>query len=428
MNSYLFKKIFLLVAIFSLVWGTNLSVSFAAGETINIGFIGAISTPYGKSEHAAIEIAFEEINAEGGILGRPVRLIAEDSKRQVPLALAAYKKLVMDDECLMIFTEGTEGTTACSQVGERLYAQYPHLLFAVWANDYPVFDVVEKQYDRYKFMFRAFTSAADNYNPKLGFQKFFKDTVRAKKVALLIEDAAWTKVWRDGIPGKFPSQKEAFEKNGIKVVYYNVTDIKEQMFLPILEQIAKSGADTIYWITAYTDNVTLTKQWAQSGAKDLNIVFHAGMSSLKSFWEMTGGQGLGVASFWPEIKVPFTKYSEPFIDKLRAKGGGMMASTYGCYDSPFMLKAAVEKVGNTKDVNSIIKALETVEVQRGFFKVAYDKRHEQVKGYPYQPMLCGQFQENGRYVLVNEPELMKVTNPKDKYIPVKELKKRAASK
>jgi hypothetical protein len=93
-----------------------------------------------------------------------------------------------------------------------------------------------------------------------------------------------------------------------------------------------------------------------------------------------------------------------------------------------MLKAAVEKVGNTKDVNSIIKALETVEVQRGFFKVAYDKRHEQVKGYPYQPMLCGQFQENGRYVLVNEPELMKVTNPKDKYIPVKELKKRAASK
>jgi len=103
-----------------------------------------------------------------------------------------------------------------------------------------------------------------------------------------------------------------------------------------------------------------------------------------------------------------------------------MASTYACYDSPWMLKAALEKVGNTKDGDALIKALEEVEIQRGFFKMKFDKRHEQVKGYPYQPMLCGQFQLNGKYVLVNEPELIKVTNPGEKYIHVTELKKLAA--
>jgi branched-chain amino acid transport system substrate-binding protein len=80
-----------------------------AKEPIKIGFIGALSTPYGASNKASLDISIEEINKAGGIMGRPVELITEDWKREVPLAVAAYKKLVMKDKCLLIFTEGTEG-------------------------------------------------------------------------------------------------------------------------------------------------------------------------------------------------------------------------------------------------------------------------------------------------------------------------------
>ena len=101
-----------------------------AKEPIKIGFIGALSTPYGASNKESLEISIDELNKSGGIMGRPVVLITEDWKREVPLAVAAYKKLVMGDKCLLIFTEGTEGSTACAQVGARLYPSYPHLMFA----------------------------------------------------------------------------------------------------------------------------------------------------------------------------------------------------------------------------------------------------------------------------------------------------------
>lgn len=426
MKNRLCKRVFLFVMVFSLVLGVGLTVSFAADkEPINLGFIGALSTPFGVSDSTAIKIAVEEINEMGGILGRPVNLIIEDSKRQVPLALAAYKKLVMKDKCLIVFTEGTEGTSACSQLAARLFPQYPHLQFAVWTAHYPLFDRVEEEYDTYKFMFRAFSNSSDSYHPALHFQGFFKDVVGTKKVALLIEDAGWTELWRKGLPGKFPTQKEDFEKNGIEVVYYSETDIKEKMFLPILEKIAESGADTIYWITAYTDTITLTKQWAQSSAKDIDLLFQAGACSYAAFPKMTGGQCLGIASCWPEIAIPFTEHSLPFLKKLRERKAGMMASVYGCYDSPWILKAAVEKVGGTKDVDAVIKALETVEIQRGFYKMKFDGRHDQVKGYPYQPVPIGQFQEDGTYVLVFPQELVKLTNPGGKYIRVKDLRKQA---
>lgn len=427
MKKCLLKWMLVIAVVLPLVSTSGLSDAYAASnDPVKFGFIGALSTPFGLSNSTALKIAVEEINEEGGILGRPVELIIEDSKREVPLALAAYKKLVMQDKCLVVFTEGTEGTSACSQLGARLYPQYPHLQFAIWVAHYPLFDVVEEQYDKYKFMFRAFSNSSDSYHPDLHFVDFFKDVIGTKKLALLIEDAGWSEVWRKGVPGKFPTEKENFEQKGVDVVYHKVTDIKEKMFLPILEEISKSGADTIYWITAYTDTITLTKQWAQSPAKDIDLVFQAGACSYAAFWQMTGGLSLGVASCWPEIAIPFTEHSMPFLKKMKEKGAGMMASVYGCYDSPWLLKVAVEKVGNTKNVDEIIQTLETVENQRGFYKLKFDKRHEQVKGVPYQPVPIGQFQQEGEYVLVFPEELVEITNPGREYVRVKELRKQAA--
>jgi branched-chain amino acid transport system substrate-binding protein len=255
--------------------------------------------------------------------------------------------------------------------------------------------------------------------------EFFKKSVGTKKVALLIEDIGWTEVYRKGKPGVYPTHKEYFEKNGIKVVYEANTDIKEKMFLPILEKVAASGADTIYWITGYTDTVTLVKQWAQSPAKDIDLIFQSGAVSYAAFWKMTGGQGLGVAAAWPEIAIPFTDKTKPFLDKLKAKGSGLLASTYGAYDGPWILKGAAEKVGGVDDVEKLIKALETGKFQRGFWVWAFDKRHEPQKGFPYLPTILGQFQENGEYVCVHPDKLIQMTNPKKKYVRVKELRKRA---
>jgi branched-chain amino acid transport system substrate-binding protein len=394
----------------------------AEKEPIKIGLIAALSAPYGLSNKVSLEISIEELNKEGGILGRPVKLVVEDWKREVPLAVAAYKKLVMSEKCLVVFTEGTEGTTACMQEAAKMMQEFPHLQFAFWtAHDGPT-ETVCANYEKYKFFFRVYPKSGDSYDPKLKFWTMFTEVVGTKKLALLIEDIGWTEPYVKGLPGKYPPFKDFIEEKGVKVVYQAKSAIGEKMFLPTLEKIAASGADTIYWITGYTDTVTLAKQWSESAAKNLDFVAQSGACSYAAFWNMTGGAALGWVSTWPEVRIPFTGKSSAFLKELNKRGAGLIASTYGAYDGPWIIKAAVEKVGHTNDVGALIKALESVEAQRGFWTWKFDKCHDPVKGHPYHPTILAQFQEDGKYVAVFDDSLRKLTNPNDKFIHVKELR------
>ncbi len=402
----------------------------AEKEPIKIGLIAALSAPYGMSNKVSLEISTEELNKEGGILGRPVKLIVEDWKREVPLAVAAYKRLVMREKCLVVFTEGTEGTTACMQEAAKMMAEFPHLQFGFWtAHDGPT-EMVCANYKKYKFFFRVYPKSGDSYDPKLKFWTMFTEVIGTKKLALVIEDIGWTEPYIKGLPGKYPPFKEFIEQKGVKVVYYGKSAIGEKMFLPTFEKIAASGADTTYWITGYTDTVTMAKQWADSAAKNIDLVAQSGACSYASFWNMTGGSALGWVSTWPEVRIPFTEKSLTFLDELNKRKAGLIASTYGAYDGPWIIKAAMEKLGNAhaQDMPALIKTLENIEAQRGFWKWRFDKCHDPVKGYPNHPTILAQFQENGKYIAVFDDNLRKLTNPKDKFIRVKDLRAKAGRK
>jgi len=397
----------------------------AEKETIKIGLICAFGTPYGDSEKAALEIGVEEINAMGGILGRRVELVVEDWKREVPLAVAAYRKLVMTDGCLLVITEGTEGTTACREEAVKLYPEYPHIQFCLWTAAQGVtMDVLPSQWEKYKFLFRIYPHTGMTWEPDnirdlvSGLKK-----MGAGKLALVIEDIAWTEPYITGAPQYgWPPLKDLLEANGIPVVFFAKNAIGEKMFLPIFEQIAASGADVIYWVTGYTDTVTLAKQWAESPAKNLPILSQSGACSYRTFWNMTDGACLGWVTMYPEIDIPFTNKTKTFLEKLRAKGVGYLASTAGAYETPYVLKAAIEKVGSVKNVDAIIEALEAVRVQNAFWTWKFDEHHNPVYGYPYYTIPWGQFQKDGKFVVVNPEEIRALTNPQDNFIPVKVLR------
>jgi len=389
---------------------------------IKIGHIGAFSTPFGKSDKASLEISVDEINAAGGIMGRQVQPIFEDSKGEVPLAVAAYKKLVMTDGCVLVLTEGTEGSIACREEAVKMFSDYPHIQFLTWVAGEQAM-TVWKDPEKYKFMFRVYSRTGDSWDPNADAVSLWRDIIGTKKLALLHEDIAWANEYDTGIPDKgYPPLKEYFEKNGISVVYTGKNSISEKMFLPIFEKIAASGADTIYWITGYTDTTTLVKQWADSAARDIDLTLMSGTCNYAAFWDMTGGAALGVVSLWPEVKVPFTAKSLPFLEKLNTKGAGLTASTYGACDTPYILKAAIEKAGGTKDVNALIKALEQVEVQNAFWIWKFDKDHEPLKGSPYMPLIEAQFQGKDKFYAIFDEGVRKAANPDQHFVRVKDLR------
>jgi ABC-type branched-subunit amino acid transport system substrate-binding protein len=421
-----FIAVLLLVTVFVVFVAVGTSQAAEEKGPIKIGFIGRLAAPFGLTDKTALELSVADLNAEGGIMGRPVKLIVMDSKGQIPLVVAAYKTLVMTEKCTLVVVEGSEPTFSCMEVGAELYKKYPHLMFSIFvAHDTPTI-MVCNNYDKYKFFFRPFEKGGIHYDPKVHWDRLWTKVMKIKKIAFMAEDMAFAEPFVKGIPGHAPSMPEYFKSIGLEVVYTGQNSIQEKMFMPIFEEIAKSGAEAIYWITAYSDTVTMAKQWAQSAAKDIEMVTMAGAPCYAAFWKMTGGAALGWMTLDPEVYMPFTDKTLHFTGKMKAKGVGMMNSMYPAYDSPWMLKAAIEKAKTASNIDLLIKTLEQIEVQRISWIWKFDKCHDPVTGYPpYHPSVWGQFQDDGKVVALIPPEVVSKVNPKDHFIPVRELRARA---
>ena len=94
----------------------------ASSDTYTIGFIGPLTgdnANYGIRCSNAARLAIDEINAAGGIDGKQLALIAENSLGTVDGAIAAYEKLVYSDNVCAII--GPVFTSPALAVAQRCY-------------------------------------------------------------------------------------------------------------------------------------------------------------------------------------------------------------------------------------------------------------------------------------------------------------------
>lgn len=83
-------------------------------ETISIGAVVPLSgggVTQGEDQRRGIELAVEKINADGGVLGKDLRVIIEDSSGRPQGTLDAAKKLVSVDGVPVVIGEYSSGNT-----------------------------------------------------------------------------------------------------------------------------------------------------------------------------------------------------------------------------------------------------------------------------------------------------------------------------
>ena len=174
---------------------------------IKIGFMGNLSAPSSLSAKAAATMAVDEMNKAGGILGRPIKLIVEDTKGEIPKCVELYKKLVMNDRVLaVIIAEKVEMGVAGMEIGAELFPEYPHIFFSTIGSGDDIWHHVRDNYKKYHFGFQTYYSISTNYLKILADlnSDVFKNMVKTKKVAIIYEDMEWTKPLRKGLPGVSP--------------------------------------------------------------------------------------------------------------------------------------------------------------------------------------------------------------------------------
>jgi ABC-type branched-subunit amino acid transport system substrate-binding protein len=381
------------LAAVSLLWLGFSPAAFAQpkGKPIVIGYVGNVASPGTKPCMDIQKYAVEEINKAGGILGRPVEYVVLDGKGDTSLSVEAARRLLMENKATFISVEGrSEICLAAQENSAALFKEYPHILVFNGPMASELTAKIVDDYEKYKFCFRDWDPEPAHYSWLENIMGgLFKKVLKAKKVAFLWEDLAWTQMWRKGIDYlKLPTWEEvAKQKYGLETVYSKPVKARGTMYLPILQEIANKKADVVWFVSSwFTDTEVFAKQWADSPAQKIPVYLYGGVAQTYDYWRMTGGKALGMISGFYEGDIPYTEKTLPFIALGKKLGIPLQIHVQIAYADIYHFKAAIEKAGGTDDMEKLIKAMEEVETVYSLGKMKYETRR--IKPYFHSRVLC----------------------------------------
>src|SRR5690242_6168310 len=161
--------------------------------------LSGVAATYGVSSSNGVKMRFDEINEQGGINGRKLRLIIEDQAYQVPKAVQACNKLINRDKVFAFVAPlGTPMNNACFK--DQFAVGVPNLFPLSAARS------MYEPYERLKFYGAA--SYVDQI--RSGIEYFVKNK-GVKKVCVMYQDTDFGKEILEGA-------KEQTEKLGMKIV------------------------------------------------------------------------------------------------------------------------------------------------------------------------------------------------------------------
>lgn len=400
----------------------SLSDAKPQGDPIVIGYVGNVASPGTRPCMDIQKMAVEEINAAGGIMGRPVKYVVMDGKGDTSLSVEAARKLIIEDKAKFVSVEGrSEICLAVQEASGMLFKEYPHILLFNGPMGSELTARIIDQAPKYNHCFRGWDPEPAHYGQmKYFFTHVYPNILKVKRLAILWEDLAWTTEWRKGIAYvNLPTWEKLAQECGLQVVYSKPVKPRGTMYYPILQQIASAKADMILFISSwFTDTESFAKQWSDSAAKDIPVSLYGGVAQTQDYWRMTGGKALGIMSSYTDlIDTPITNKTIPLVKKAHQRKIPMQIHVHLAYADVYHFKAAVEKAKGVESITRLIKGMEDVTTVYSLGKMKYQTEkvkpyyHSLMRAVPSDPyktypgyyyQLIGQFQKGGKVVFLNE--------------------------
>lgn len=344
--------------IFSLFAAAAILASGAfAADPIKIGVIGPLSggsSPMGISMRNAAQLAAREINAAGGVLGRPLELVERDDAATNERGAQLTLELIESQKVVAITGFANTGVAKAS-------ARYPtekhvplliNVTTGIIVNDY-FKDADGKDQENYLFSITL--------NDTLQSAVLVHEVVDLKgykKIALLCDDTAY------GQSGRVFVEAE-LKKRGITPVSVSKFKLKDTDMTPQLQEAKAAGAEVLiaYGIgpeDAQIANGRIKLGWAVP-------MFGSWAMSMSNYIDNAGPNGDGTFCVQTFIQDdPRTEKQKSFLAdyarEFKPDAGRIpsaMSAAQG-YDAIYLLAAAIKQAGNTEG-KAIKEALENLK-------------------------------------------------------------------
>jgi len=301
-----------------------------AQETIKIGEFGSLSgdnASFGTSQNNGVQMAVEEINADGGVLGKKIDLTVEDNMTKQGETTTIARKLISQDHVVAIIGEvASSKTLEAAPIAQA--AKIP--LIATAATNPKVTQTGD-------YVFRVcFT---DDFQAVV-IARFVLEKLKAKNVAFM------TDVKQDYSVGLTNIAKDYLAKNGGNVVKEQSYSSGDKDFRAQLTDIKSANPDVIIITGYYPEASLIAKQARQFGIK-ATLVGGDGWDG--SSLIPVGGKAIEGAyfsnHFSTEDKSPLV---QDFVKKYKQKYNAVPDAFAALgYDATKLLADAIKRAGST---------------------------------------------------------------------------------
>jgi branched-chain amino acid transport system substrate-binding protein len=256
---------------------------------------------------------------------------------------------------------------------------------------------IHSDYEKNKYTFHGWlTSTAQAQAVCDAAKDLLVDSLKLKNVAIMSEDAAWTKPLD-------VSYEACFAKIGMNVVDHVRFSPDTTDFTPIFNNIEGKKPDAIVTGISHV-GVQPTVQWKNQQVPIAMFGISAQALS-PSFWNDTNGAADGVPSLavaTPDVAV--TSKTKPFAQAFKAKYGTPPAYTgYTAYDEVYIIAEAITRAGST-DPDKVVTEMEKTKFEGTIGNIEFYGKDDEfthgIKSGPgYVTGLVFQWQ-NGKQVTV----------------------------
>ena len=341
------------VAIAATAMGQAPTRGVTANEIV-LGMHTDLSGPaatYGVSSSNAVKMRFDELNERGGIAGRKIKLIVEDTQYQVPRAVQAGAKLINRDRIFaMVAGLGTPMNNALFK--DQLDAGVPNL--------FPLSAARSMFEPFHKLKFYGAATYVDQVRAGINY---FAAKKAKKAVCTMYQDTDFGKEVLDGVQ----AQLDKLKLKLVETVTHKPTD---QDFTAPITKLKSAGCDLVVLGTIVRDSIVPYATARKIGWTDVDFLGSAatydGFVAAAQGGVTEGLHAMGLTdmpyrdTLSPTAQAWFDRYKE------RYKVDPNIGAIYG-HVAADLTAVALEKAGPELTLDTFVRAMESIRGYRDIF-------------------------------------------------------------
>lgn len=342
LSAFIITVIFTVLLTFNVHAGTR----GVTKDTIVLGSHSDLSGPlasWGVASINGMKLRFKEINEAGGIHGRKIKFLVEDTRYQVPPAVKATHKLINRDKIFaMVGALGTPHNNAAMKI--QFKANVPNL--------FPLSGAEAMGIPFEKLKFGYFT----NYKQQMkAGVRYFVENKGVKSVCLQC-------IASDAGQEMLEGAEESIKEFGLEVKLLGRHKVTETEFVGAATKIKDSGCDLVVMGTAVKDTIMLYSTLRKLGWDKFAVTpMVSYMSLVAKSGEGTMNGLVGVVNIYDIDPESGNAAGKKFLSDYKAAYGAApnnQAQT-GYIFADLTVKA-LELVGKDLTVDSLVKAIESI--------------------------------------------------------------------